>query len=89
MKKPTNQLQEVLFELLQKKSIDRMSIMKNTGILNVTARIAELRNKYGVPVKCEKYKLLNKHGRPISYGIWSLTNKNEANTIYNNLTKNN
>jgi len=72
MKKPKNQTAEVLFELIEKQKVSRLMFLKNTGILNVTARIADLRIRHGIPIKCEKVKTTNKHGRVITYGVWSL-----------------
>ena len=69
---PKNQKAEVLFELLQNDSISRMSIMNETGILNLTARISDLRIRHNLDIRCRKVLVKNKHGRPVSYGKWSL-----------------
>ncbi len=42
--KPTKQIEEVLYYLIKRHSINRKQMMLDTGILNVTARIANLRN---------------------------------------------
>lgn len=46
---PKNQTAEVLYELLTNACINRRDILINTGILNVTARISDIR-RYGVVV---------------------------------------
>ena len=71
LSKPKSQLAEVLYELLRG-PITRMSIMRDTGILNLTARIAELRLDYFIKIDCERVKTLNKHKRKINYGKWTI-----------------
>lgn len=73
--KPTNQTAEVFYMLLTEKSINRASCMKDTYILNVTARIANLRNKHNINVICTKIKTTNKFGRDINYGQWHINSK--------------
>lgn len=69
--KPLNQTAEVLYELLTNTFITRKDIFNETGILNVTARITNLRSK-GLTVPCKLIKVKNKHGREVSYGQWEL-----------------
>lgn len=69
--KPLNQTAEVLYELLNNTFITRKDIFNETGILNVTARITNLRSK-GLTVPCKLIKVINKHGREVSYGQWGL-----------------
>jgi len=87
MNAPKNQVAEVLYELITEQSITRMSIMKGTGILNLTARIADLRIRHGLNVICDKVNTKNKHGRPISYGSWRLLNKKIAISKYDKINK--
>jgi hypothetical protein len=87
MKKPNNQTAEVLYELLTNKCITRMSVMYTTGILNLTARIADLRIRYGINIICDKVILKNKHGRPISYGKWRLFDKKSAALLYDKINR--
>ncbi len=68
--KPKNQNAEVLYELLNNKSINRRDMLLSTGILNVPARISDLRNKKNVSIICRKIETKNKHGRTIKYGEW-------------------
>ena len=72
MENPKNQTAEVLYTLLNYDFITRTSIMQMAGILNVTARIADLRIRYGVNVTCENIHTKNKFSRPISFGSWSI-----------------
>lgn len=70
MNQPKNQNAEVLYELLNNSFIDRRQMMADTGILNLTARIANLRNRFGLNIKCESRQVINKHGRTVTYGRW-------------------
>lgn len=87
MKKPNNQTAEVLYELIMKSAITRMSIMYQTGILNLTARISNLRNKHGIIIICDKVETTNKHGRNISYGKWRLFDKKSAKLLYSKINR--
>jgi len=84
---PESQIQEVLFELLSRLYIDRKTMMLSSGILNLTARITNLRNK-GVKIISNKIKSVNKYGREITFCQWSLENKKEAFIEYMELKKN-
>lgn len=85
MKKPTNQKAEILLELIERKKISRLEIMKYCGIANPTAVISQLR-KILYPLGCVidfvPRKTTNKHGRKIQYAEWRLSNKPEARKIY-------
>lgn len=86
MQSPTNQTAEVLFEILNNPSISRKEILISTGVLNPTARIADLRIRYGLNISCERISVLNKFSRRISYGKWSIKGELEierAKVIYN------
>jgi hypothetical protein len=90
MKAPNNQTAEVLSQLLlYKQGITRMQFLRNTGILNVTARIANLRNKYGLTIHCKKISTQNKYGRSIKYGQWILepNERGKAIEIYKKINK--
>jgi len=82
MKAPRNQTAEVLFELLKNESINRRSILLECGILNVTARIADLRLRHNLQITCYKIHTKNKHNRLITYGSWSLENKKQGKETY-------
>jgi len=90
MTQPKNQTAEVLYELLNNAPITRASILRSTGVLNPTARIADLRIRYGVNVTCEKINTKNKFLRPISYGSWSIKGELEttkAKNVYESINK--
>jgi hypothetical protein len=85
--KPNNQTCEVLYELLTNAFITRMQIFDQTGILNVTARIANLRNDHGLKILCNQAKAVNKHGRKITYGMWYVEDKQIARELYEKINK--
>jgi hypothetical protein len=87
MKAPTNQTAEVLYELVKYGEITRRSIMSDCGILNLTARIADLRLRHGLSIICTKIQTKNKHNRAITYGCWSLENKKVAKEVYEKINK--
>lgn len=88
MKTPKNQLAEVLFLMLSQKSITVKSAMNDIGIINLSARIADLRLKHNLVIECRKINTKNKFGRNISYGQFFLTTKKTiANKIYSNINK--
>lgn len=70
--RPRNQNAEVLYELLFSARLSRIDFLSRTGILNVTARIANLRINHNIVIQCDRRKVKNKHGRPVSYGVWSI-----------------
>lgn len=79
---PKTQNAEVLFELIFNKQISRATIFRETSILNLPARIHDLRKKFGIDIICDWIKTENKHGRKIRYGVWSLTDKQKAKLVY-------
>ena len=85
MNKPKTQIQEVLYCLINSDSIDRRQMLLETGILNVTARIAELRKKHSLYISCDEIDVTNKYGRKVSYGRWSLPNKAAGIEVYEQL----
>lgn len=91
IEKPKNQTAEVLYLLINNNCINRQSIMFDTGILNVTARIANLRNIHQIAIDCKRFETTNKFGRMVSYGQWSISKKpNDLKLIekkYNKINK--
>ena len=85
IKKPVNQITEVMYMLLTRKSINVRQMMFDTGILNLTARISDIRIKYGVDIVCEKQIVKNKFGRKISFGKWTLNNREKLIIIYDEI----
>lgn len=90
MTSPTNQTAEVLFEILNNVSVSRKDILINTGVLNHTARIADLRIRHGLIIHCERISVKNKFSRSITYGLWSIIgndNIQKAKSAYNQINK--
>jgi hypothetical protein len=81
---PKNQTAEVLYELINNKHINRRDILIETGILNITARLSDIR-KHGIVVECKMIEALNKHNRKVQFGQWSVSDKNKAIEIYNKI----
>lgn len=84
---PESQLQEVLYELINRFTIDRRSMMLSANIWNLPARILDLRN-HGVSIESNICTGTNKYGREIEYVTYSLINKAEARDIYLRLKEN-
>jgi hypothetical protein len=63
-------------------------MMADTGILNIKARISDLRLKYNLSIDTEMVKVQNKYGRKVSFGQWKLTDKETALLTYNKLQEN-
>lgn len=87
LKKPNNQLAEVLYLLLKNKSVTRRSALLDTGILNVPARIMDLRNIHHIPIVLTRVSAVNKFGRGVNYGSWSILNKANLEDKYNAINK--
>jgi len=85
--KPKTQVTEVLYMLLTRESINVRQMMFDTGILNLTARISDLRTKYNIDIICQDIKTKNKFERKISYGQWMLSNKEHAKEVYLKIIK--
>jgi len=84
---PKNQTAEVLYFLLQVDKIDYSYIYWQTGILNLSARISDLRLNYGLDIPCLEIETKNKFGRKISYGSWSLKDKEQGRIIYSKINR--
>ncbi len=62
--------------------------MNDIGILNLSARISDLRLKHNLIIECRKINTKNKFGRDISYGnFFLITKKSISNKVYNNINK--
>lgn len=86
---PESQIQEVLYELINRLYIDRRTMMLSAGILNLTARITNLRNKgLRKNLVTKEIETVNKYGRKITYAQYSLLNKKEAVDFYMKLKEN-
>jgi hypothetical protein len=84
---PKNQTAEVLYFLLKCESINFSYIYAETGILNLSARLSNLRLDYGLEIPCIEVNAKNKFGRKISYGTWSLKDKNQGRIIYSKINR--
>lgn len=82
---PKNQTAEVLFQLLNKPFITRSNMFLSTGILNLTARIADLRIRHGINIVCEKETVKNKRGDSVTYGKWKLADTVDAQAKYSKI----
>lgn len=85
---PTNQKQEVLYCLLTNDNINVRQMMADTGILNIKARISELRLQHHLPIQTEMIKVQNKFQRSVKFGSWSLTDKTKALQTYLKMIEN-
>ena len=85
--RPKTQLQEVLYALLTRISITRRSL---PDVLNLTARIADLRVRHAIDVRCREEKHKNKYGHQMHFGYWFLAAdaRDTAQTVYQQLTEN-
>jgi hypothetical protein len=84
---PKNQTSEILYFLLTNDKINFSYIYAMTGILNLSARISDLRLNYGLEIPCVEVETKNKFGRKISYGTWSLKDKEQARIIYSKINR--
>lgn len=87
---PTSQTLEVLYELINRFSIDRRSMMLSCNVANLTAQISRLRNK-GVKIENEEITGTNKYGREYFFVRYKFKNREDqikAIEIYEELIKN-
>lgn len=85
--KPESQVQEVLYELINRLFIDRKTMMLSSNVLNLTANISVLRSK-GLNIKTNNILSTNKYNREVTFARYSLQNKKEAVKIYLQLKEN-
>lgn len=84
---PKNQTAEILFCLLNYDYISFRSIFEETGIINLSARISNLRLDYGLQIPCKEVEVKNKFGRKIRYGTWNLQNKDLGRIVYSQINR--
>jgi hypothetical protein len=75
-----NQKQAVLEYLQEGNILTRMIAMEQMGIMNVTARIAELRNE-GYLIEADLITSVNRYGDKVSSAEWSLKGYTEPNQL--------
>lgn len=85
--KPKTQLTELLYLLIKRYKISRLELLRDTGMLNPTARIADLRNKHNLDVSCNSINVANKFGRKVKYGEWYVSDKEKAINLYLKINK--
>lgn len=84
---PKNQTAEILYCLLNYDKITFRQVFQETGIVNLGARISNLRLDYGLDIPCTEIETKNKFGRKISYGSWSLIDKEQGRIIYSKINR--
>lgn len=78
---PESQIQEVLFNLINRLHIDRRSMMLSCNVWNLPDNIMKLRRK-GLNITSTEKTSKNKYGREIKFVHYSLQNKKEASIVY-------
>ena len=84
---PESQVQEVLYELINRLFIDRRTMMLSANVWNLTARISDLRY-LGLNIVSNEVTAKNKFKREIKYSQYSLEDKKEAVQVYLELKEN-
>lgn len=84
---PESQVQEVLYELINRLYIDRRTMMLSSGVWNLTARISNLRTM-GCKIISNEVTATNKFNREIKFVQYSLEDKKEAVALYMKLKEN-
>ena len=84
---PESQIQEVLFELINRLFISRRIMMLSCGVLNLTAIISGLRNK-GLKIASDQVKSTNKYGREATSVRYRLEDKKAAVKFYKKMKEN-
>lgn len=84
---PESQVQEVLYELINRFFIDRRTMMLSSGVWNLTARISNLRNM-GLQINSNEIVSKNKFNREIKFVQYSLEDKKAGIALYLNLKDN-
>ncbi len=84
---PESQIQEILFELINRLFVDRKTMMLSSGVLNLTAQISNIRNK-GINIASNEVTTTNKFNREVKFVRYSLKDKKEAVKVYLNMKKN-
>ncbi len=87
LEKPTSQIAEALYTLLNNKTVTRKEFLLKADILNAPESVRQLKNLHGVSIVCKSVPTKNKFGRTVNYGSYSLTNMNSATKTYKKLNK--
>ena len=87
LKLAKTQTTEVLYYLLKRDSITFSQIHFDTGIINLSARLSDLKHHHDLPIEIKYIERKNKFGRAIRFGSWILTDKQKGLITYNELNK--
>lgn len=85
LQNPKNQTAEVLYMLLKEDFITFKFSFEMSGMINLSARISNLRLDHELDIPCLQIKTRNKFGRPIRYGSWKLEDKEKGLEVYNKI----
>lgn len=81
---PKNQQQEVLYELLNNKTVSTLELTKKYYILNVPDVVFRLRKK-GLDIITMPKKVTNKFGNEKTIALWMLSDREKAVELYKDL----
>ncbi len=87
LEKPTSQIAEALYTLLNNKTVTRKEFLLKADILNAPESVRQLRSLHGVSINCKSVPTKNKFGRVVNYGSYSLMNMSAAMKTYKKLNK--
>ncbi len=82
IRKPKSQVDELIYELLQKTHTTSLTMHLNYFISNVPDVVFRARNK-GYAIETKNEERSNKFGRKISIAKWILNDKDNALKMYN------
>ena len=84
MKKPTNTTAKILHALINGESVNLYTFKGSS----LRARIADLRNDYGLQIDSVMYETINEFGNPLRYATYILKHdKKAAKEIYNKINQ--
>ncbi len=87
LEKPTSQIAEALYTLLNNKTVTRKQFLLKADILNAPESVRQLRSVHGVSISCKSVPTKNKFGRVVNYGSYSLMNMSAATKTYKKINK--
>ncbi len=87
LEKPTSQIAEALYTLLNNKTVTRKQFLMKADILNAPESVRQLRSLHGVSITCKSVATKNKFGRIVNFGSYSLSNMSAAMKTYKKINK--
>lgn len=75
LNRPTTQLEETLYLLISRESINKRQMMFECSTVNLGERIRQLRHDHCLDIITERVSSINKFKNPVSYGKYTLRNK--------------